>query len=338
MKVLKFVLIFVTICFFSCATSKVLTYTDADGIVYIAGKKTARITGYTGTGTDIIIPESFKGKNIYRIESNAFNNKQLTSVTFSRNLVYIGLGAFANNKLTHITINESISVIDSFVFYNNPLKVVTIEKFNKKPNVSIGEYRGESRRGYANLDTLSGTFAANALRAGVYTREDTGWTFNGNPAQNYASLLLDENLVVKFFTPGNKGIYHTYFYTGNPPRRKQMCCYVPVGETTVDVSYHYFDAVGIGHQSSSSTTNVLLKEYFDIDNYSLIAEARFDNNIAQFPGISSPIYRSGSGETPGKDIFGNNVITYWKSEGLAGYYYVYRIEKSLIDEKMDLGF
>lgn len=106
------------------------------------------ITGYTGTSTDITIPNQINGKPVTSIEFSAFKGKQLTSVTipdsvteisaeaFSNNnltsviipdnVTSIGTSAFSYNQLTSVVIPDSVTTIDNHAFRNNQLTTVTI--------------------------------------------------------------------------------------------------------------------------------------------------------------------------------------------------------------------
>ena len=151
-----------------------LTY--GDFLYIITENNTVTITGYTGSGGNVIIPEEIDGKpvtaikdgstNITKLEGDgtyeayfgvfagkqltsvtipdnityigdwAFNFNELASVIISNNVTHIGRGAFRWNKLTSVTIPNNITSIGDWAFSYNELTSVTI------PNnvTSIGEY------------------------------------------------------------------------------------------------------------------------------------------------------------------------------------------------------
>ena len=69
---------------------------------------------YTGTATDIVIPD-----NVKEIKKFAFSSGKITSVTFSKNLEKIGEGAFFNCKdLKKVVIPENVKEIGEGAFMN----------------------------------------------------------------------------------------------------------------------------------------------------------------------------------------------------------------------------
>ena len=114
------------------------------------GKTT--ITGYTGTGGDITIPDALDGYPVTKIGDSAFSNStSLTSVTIPNSVTSIGEAAFYNcdgltlatignnvtkigewaflscKNLTSVTIGDSVTVIGTGAFYGcSNLTAVTI--------------------------------------------------------------------------------------------------------------------------------------------------------------------------------------------------------------------
>jgi hypothetical protein len=131
-----------------------------DVIVYaqfhFKGALELTITGYSGIGGDVTIPEeiaqipvtaigtatgtrteptvlSFKQltsvnipDSVSSIGSYAFANNQLTSVTIPNQVTAIANSTFAYNQLIGIIIPENVTVIGSYAFANNQLNSVTI--------------------------------------------------------------------------------------------------------------------------------------------------------------------------------------------------------------------
>ena len=86
------------------------TYTITNGTVII--------TGYTGAGGDVTIPNTINGVTVNSIGINAFqNNTNLTSVTVPNNVTNIGTWAFSTcTSLTNVTIGSGITSIGDGAF------------------------------------------------------------------------------------------------------------------------------------------------------------------------------------------------------------------------------
>lgn len=76
------------------------------------------IWGYTGTATNIVIPDTINGMDVTIIGTNAFANQTaLQSVVLPKHLKEIGLSAFYNTpNLTSIVIPDSVTTIDTSAF------------------------------------------------------------------------------------------------------------------------------------------------------------------------------------------------------------------------------
>ncbi|MFA9370525.1 MAG: leucine-rich repeat protein [Labilibaculum antarcticum] len=94
------------------------------------------ITGYSGTATDIIIPESFTVNGteitVKSIQYYAFQNKELTSVSFPNTLTSIKFLSFADNLLTSVTLPPNLTELGGGAFSNN-----SITKINGKDSNGI---------------------------------------------------------------------------------------------------------------------------------------------------------------------------------------------------------
>lgn len=79
------------------------------------------VTGYTGTATDIIIPNG-----VTTIGNRALQRKGLTTVTIPDSVTSIGEYAFYKNRLTTVTIPNTVTSIEKYAFAENQLNTVTI--------------------------------------------------------------------------------------------------------------------------------------------------------------------------------------------------------------------
>ena len=96
---------------------------------YITNGGNIIITGYTGSGGEVVIPDMTNGLPVTGIGANAFYMRGLiTSLTIGTNVTSIGSGAFENcTGLTNITIpNSVISIGDDAFHWCDNLAFVTI--------------------------------------------------------------------------------------------------------------------------------------------------------------------------------------------------------------------
>ncbi len=79
-----------------------------------------RITKYTGSATDLEIPETIDGLSVVEIGAEAFKDcKTLVNVTIPDSVMTIGASAFKNcTNLFSVIIPDGITIIDEYVFQN----------------------------------------------------------------------------------------------------------------------------------------------------------------------------------------------------------------------------
>jgi hypothetical protein len=71
------------------------------------------ITGYSGSGPEVIIPDRIDGVPVTYINNSVFKDKNLTSVSIPDNIKGIGPQAFAGNKLEKVVIGNEVDMVTS---------------------------------------------------------------------------------------------------------------------------------------------------------------------------------------------------------------------------------
>lgn len=99
---------------------------DGDYTYILNLDDTATITAYSGSDTELVIPDQLGGKNVTVIESDVFQSMGLTSVILPSSLVTINDSAFSTNDLTSIVLPNSVTSVGIYAFYRNKLTTVTL--------------------------------------------------------------------------------------------------------------------------------------------------------------------------------------------------------------------
>jgi hypothetical protein len=131
---------------------------------YEAGNGEVTITDYTGSATNVTIPERINNLPVTTIGEDAFRENQLTGVTIPDSVTSIGAGAFAENQLTGVTIPNSVTTIGTGAFWGNQLTNITIPA-----NVNVA---GDPLPG-----NLADVYTSGGSRAGTYRSSDGGRTW-----------------------------------------------------------------------------------------------------------------------------------------------------------------
>jgi len=71
------------------------------------------ITGYSGSGSEVVIPDRIDGVPVTYISNSVFKDKNLTSVSIPDNVKGIGPQAFAGNKLEKVVIGNEVDMVTS---------------------------------------------------------------------------------------------------------------------------------------------------------------------------------------------------------------------------------
>ena len=165
---------------------------------YTTSNSQITITGYTGTGVALIIPDTINGLPVTTIGAKAFYQRtSLTSVTIGNSVTTIGVGAFQRcTKLTSVTIPNSVTSIGNIAFYFcSGLKSVTIgNSVTTIGGAAFGGCSGLSAinfKGNAPIPLGSDAFTDASQATVYYLPRTTGWgpTFGGRPTRLWNALI-----------------------------------------------------------------------------------------------------------------------------------------------------
>ena len=145
-RVAVFTVLFIAVC--AGALFGYIKYNQSD-FVFSDGTKsgTLEVNGYNGESENVIIPESFHGKKVAYIASNAFKGSDIVSVKIPDNVVSIGESAFAGcEKLEKVEFGKGLEYLDMFAFrgcrklqkveFNSPLKNLDASVFADCKNLT----------------------------------------------------------------------------------------------------------------------------------------------------------------------------------------------------------
>jgi len=134
---------------FKVITAQDIGLNDSDFTVTVNSYSTITITEYLGKTRNLTIPSNLYGLTVTHIGSNAFRNKQLTSVVIPDSIIVIEENAFSrNSRLREVIIPNSVISIGEEAFKNN-----NIDKLTLGQNVQIiGQ---NAFRGNKNLSEIT---------------------------------------------------------------------------------------------------------------------------------------------------------------------------------------
>lgn len=94
-----------------------ITVTDPSNFIFEVGRRSAKIVGYTGTESNVVLPLFHMGYKITEIGDGAFEgNAKIKSVSFVYCIEWIGENAFASSSLTSVSLGESVKYIGKSAF------------------------------------------------------------------------------------------------------------------------------------------------------------------------------------------------------------------------------
>ncbi|MDR1950146.1 MAG: leucine-rich repeat domain-containing protein [Spirochaetaceae bacterium] len=199
------VLLAVVVCLMSCTVNPI----DDASFETSVEDGNATITGYTGSGGNVVIPPQIYDHPVIAIGDEAFLDKGLTGLTIPDSVTTIGYFAFANNylssvvlpnsvttikssaflgnRLSFVTISDSLTAIENMVFQGNQLISVTIpasvtaiglSAFEGNPltSITIGTNVTVSPSAFPYL--FSGYYQDHGRQAGEYAYNGTSWSYS----------------------------------------------------------------------------------------------------------------------------------------------------------------
>lgn len=122
MKRLIFLVLVFTLAFAGnafAATSGDYEYTDN-------GDGTATITSYSGSDTNLVIPDTLNSLSVTHIGANAFENKSFNSVVIPSSVKNIGQWAFSSSDIQSVSFNSGLTTIGDWAFYGNNLTTLEL--------------------------------------------------------------------------------------------------------------------------------------------------------------------------------------------------------------------
>ena len=109
-------------------------YIIDDWKIYISEEGNISIMEYKGSSENVAIPDNFDGFPVVSIGQNAFQKKDIVSVTIPDSVTYIGWGAFSScSNLKSVVIGKSVETISESAFsYCESLEKIVIPDSVKK--------------------------------------------------------------------------------------------------------------------------------------------------------------------------------------------------------------
>lgn len=157
-------------------TDAVVSHGEWNGFSYTVGSEGyASIAAYTGSDTNLVIPEEIDGKPITNISKGAFHeNKAITSVSIPDSVTAIGDEAFyLCESLETVTIGEKVAFIGGRAFTGTPFLEATTDEFFTVGDGVLLQYNGTSETVTIpnNIKCIAGAFEDNAMVATVIFHE-----------------------------------------------------------------------------------------------------------------------------------------------------------------------
>ena len=239
------------------------------------------VTGFlitvTTPPTVVEIPPFFNGLPVIAIGNNAFQGRQLASVTIPDSIASIGDRAFWNNRLTELIIPDSVTSIGNEAFRNNQLTCVTIG--NSVETIGAMAFMNNELTEVDIPDSVTSigdsAFANNQL---------TSVTI-GNRVETIGARAFWNNALTEVDIPDSVTYIGDFAFEGN----QQLAC-VTIGNSVETIGAMAF-------------TNNRLTEVTIPNSVTSIGDVAFFNNQLTSVTIGNRV------ETIGNDAFRDNQLT-----------------------------
>jgi hypothetical protein len=274
---------------------------QAQDYIYITNNGTITITGYTGSGGNVTVPDTINGLPVTTIFHAFKHCLNLTSVTIPNTVTSIGWEAFDDcYNLTNALIGNGVTNIDIGAFgYCTSLISVTIG---------------------TNVTSISGSAFNNCVAL-------TGVYFNGNaPSVDSYAFVNDDHAVV-YYLPGTTGWGSTlggcptssgypptpYFYTTNNGTITITKCVGYNSALTIRSMINGLPVTGIGDSAFWNCTS--LPSITIPNSVTNIGWFAFDDCYSL-----SSVYFKGNAPSVGSGVsYGNNNATVYYLPGTTGW-------------------
>jgi uncharacterized repeat protein (TIGR02543 family) len=201
------------------------------------------IEGYSGSATDIIIPESFTVNEtevtITEIQYYAFQNKGLTNVSFPNTITSIGFLAFYNNSLTSVSLPTSLTELGNGAFTKNAITEIDgeasdgiffgLDENGDEDNTQIVCYGGTA----TDIDFIPSTVTSiqsNAFKNCSLTSVDIP-----DGVETISSSAFEDNELTSLVLPNSITLISSSAFKSN------LLSSVTLSESLTNIAYYAFE-------------------------------------------------------------------------------------------------
>ena len=155
------------------------------------------ITGYTGSRTDLVIPEEIQGFPVVELGANSFRRARITSVVFPSTLVTIQESAFEASSITSVYLRNGLLLGQSV--FRNCTQLTTVEIEEGRRAIPYNTFYG-----CTNLASITLPNSLEAIRNMAFsgTSSLTSITIPGNVKQIERFAFSSSGLVTLIISEG----------------------------------------------------------------------------------------------------------------------------------------